>query len=319
MAARSSRQGTPQRQVASKASLTGAYLSGRRRIPIPAQRRKPDPKRIHPRRRRRANNLKGVTAEFPVGLLTCVTGVSGSGKSTLVNDTLLPATSRHLGLAGTSAAGHRHRGARADRPRHRHRPEPDRPHAALESRDLHRPVRTAARALRAGARGARARLRRGPVQLQREGRPLRGLPGRRRDPRRDALPARRLRALRCLPRATLQPRDAGDPLPRARHPRSAGDDHRGGDAVLRRPPAWSRRSCRRCSTWAWVTCARPERDDAVRRRGAAREAGARTRQARDGPHAVHPRRADHRPALPRRPRSCSRCCTACATRATPWW
>ncbi len=81
-------QGTPASVAAHPDSLTGAYLSGRRRIPVPAQRRA-----AHPERRIRilgasGNNLSGVDATFPLGLMTCVTGVSGSGKSTLVIDTL---------------------------------------------------------------------------------------------------------------------------------------------------------------------------------------------------------------------------------------
>jgi excinuclease ABC subunit A len=81
-------QGTPQAIAADEASLTGAYLSGRRRIPVPSPRRVPQPGRVLRIVEATGNNLRGVTASFPLGLLTCVTGVSGSGKSTLVIDTL---------------------------------------------------------------------------------------------------------------------------------------------------------------------------------------------------------------------------------------
>ncbi len=97
-------QGTPPEILANPASLTGRYLSGRERIPMPARRQLPTRERHLRIVGAHANNLKHVTAEFPIGLFTCVTGVSGSGKSTLVNDTLYRAASHHLGLLGGDAA-----------------------------------------------------------------------------------------------------------------------------------------------------------------------------------------------------------------------
>jgi excinuclease ABC subunit A len=81
-------QGTPKEIMASSTSLTGQYLSGKREIPLPPQRREFDPQLVLRIEGARGNNLKGVDVEIPVGLMTCVTGVSGSGKSTLVNDTI---------------------------------------------------------------------------------------------------------------------------------------------------------------------------------------------------------------------------------------
>jgi excinuclease ABC subunit A len=88
-------QGTPAQVAANKNSLTGDYLSGRRSIAIP-QRRPIQKDRIVKLVGARGNNLKNVTAEFPLGVFTCITGVSGGGKSTLVIDTLYKAISRRL-------------------------------------------------------------------------------------------------------------------------------------------------------------------------------------------------------------------------------
>lgn len=79
--------GTPDEVMKNKNSLTGAYLSGEKYIPIP-KRRMPSRNQWLSIYGARGNNLKNVDLKIPVGLMTCVTGVSGSGKSTLINDTL---------------------------------------------------------------------------------------------------------------------------------------------------------------------------------------------------------------------------------------
>ena len=87
--------GSPRQLVESRDSLTGAYLSGRRMIPVPTARRKGNGKSVSIKGAR-LNNLKNISAKIPLGTFTCVTGVSGSGKSSLINGILYPALSRHL-------------------------------------------------------------------------------------------------------------------------------------------------------------------------------------------------------------------------------
>jgi excinuclease ABC subunit A len=99
-------QGTPDQVAADPNSLTGRYLSGTARIEVPAERHKPADGAQLRIVNARGNNLKGVTVEIPVGLLTCVTGVSGSGKSTLVNDTLYAAVARKLYQSHADPAAH---------------------------------------------------------------------------------------------------------------------------------------------------------------------------------------------------------------------
>ncbi|WP_108648090.1 excinuclease ABC subunit UvrA [Polynucleobacter rarus] len=88
-------QGTPADIEANPESLTGQYLSGKKRIEVPKVRLKPDDRWITIEGAT-GNNLQNVTAKIPVGLLTCITGVSGSGKSTLINDTLHHVVAHHL-------------------------------------------------------------------------------------------------------------------------------------------------------------------------------------------------------------------------------
>jgi len=87
--------GPPPEILTNEESITGAFLSGRRKIIIPDKRTKPNGKNLTILSARE-NNLKNIDVDFPLGLLTCVTGVSGSGKSSLVNGILAPALQRHL-------------------------------------------------------------------------------------------------------------------------------------------------------------------------------------------------------------------------------
>ena len=89
-------EGAPKQIAGHPESLTGQYLSGRRRIEIPALRHRANPNRQLVISGATGNNLKNITVKLPAGLFVCVTGVSGSGKSTLVNDTLYHAVAHHL-------------------------------------------------------------------------------------------------------------------------------------------------------------------------------------------------------------------------------
>lgn len=91
-------QGTPQEIMENEHSLTGQYLSGRKFIPVPLERRKPNGKWLEVKGAKE-NNLKNVNMKVPLGTFTCITGVSGSGKSTLINEILYKSLARELNKA----------------------------------------------------------------------------------------------------------------------------------------------------------------------------------------------------------------------------
>ncbi|MCC5881827.1 MAG: excinuclease ABC subunit UvrA [Halomonas sp.] len=94
-------QGTPEDVMASNDSLTGQYLSGKRRIEVPKWRIPGNPEKQLRLTGAHGNNLHNVSLTLPLGLFICVTGVSGSGKSTLINSTLMPIAARELNHATT--------------------------------------------------------------------------------------------------------------------------------------------------------------------------------------------------------------------------
>ena len=132
-------QGTAEEIMKNKSSITGAYLSGRMRIPVPAERKKPTGwiKVVGAQE----NNLKNIDVDIPLGVMTCVTGVSGSGKSSLVNEIVYKRLARELNRARTIPGKHRDiLGIGAAGQGDRHRPVPHRAHAPVQSGHLHRRV-----------------------------------------------------------------------------------------------------------------------------------------------------------------------------------
>src|SRR5262249_14507781 len=97
-------EGTPEAIMANPASITGQYLHGQRQIPL--IRRTGHQGQILSIVGARGNNLKGITAEIPLGTFCCVTGVSGGGKSTLIVETLYKALAKRLNNAREQAAPH---------------------------------------------------------------------------------------------------------------------------------------------------------------------------------------------------------------------
>ena len=217
-------EGTPKQVQANAASMTGQYMSGARNIEFPDERKEPDERRLRIVEAY-GNNLQHVSLDLPVGLLTCVTGVSGSGKSTLINDTLYHAVAHHLYGSATEPAPyesiegleHFDKVINVDQSPIGRTPRSN----PATYTGLFTPIRE----LFAGVPAAKERgYEAGPLLVQREGRPLRILPGRRRAEGGNALFAGRLRALRRLSRQALQPRNAGRAVQRQEHQRSARHD-----------------------------------------------------------------------------------------------
>ncbi|MCT4778164.1 excinuclease ABC subunit UvrA, partial [Exiguobacterium aquaticum] len=98
--------GTPKQLMKNKNSLTGQYLSGKKFIPLPAERKVPD-ERFLKILKAEENNLKGVDVSIPLGMFIAVTGVSGSGKSTLINEILYKSLAHHINRAKAKPGKHK--------------------------------------------------------------------------------------------------------------------------------------------------------------------------------------------------------------------
>ena len=303
----------------SKESVTGAYLAGRREIPVPDVRRPVDRERraagdrrprAQPAQHRRGRAAGRVRrGDGGVGL-----GQVDPGELDPVHGAGQRAQRRPAGPGplhpgdGPGAPGQG--GAR--------RPGPDRPHPAVEPGDLHRRVGPRAQAVRRDDRGEGARLRARAVLVQRQGRALRRLQRRRHHQDRDELPARRLRAVRGVPRCAVQPRDPRGALQGQDGRRRARHADRGGRGVLRgragdlpapqdaggRGP---RATCGSASRRRRCPAARPSASSSPPSSSGARPAGPSTCWT------SRPRACTSRTSA-----SCSACCSPSWTRATAW-
>ena len=310
-------EGTPAEILAQPASLTGQFLSGERAIAVPEERRAAAGRARRPRRP--PAQPQGRRRRVPARDLHRGHRRLGLGQVHARQRDPLPR--RRQPPAPRPAAARRPRPDRRDRAGrqdHQHRPVADRAHAALQPGDLHRPLRPHPRALRRHPRGAGARLQAGAVQLQRQGRALRGLPRRRPDQDRDALPPGRLRAVRAVPRAPLQPRDARGPLQGQVDRRRARDVGRRGGRVLRADTEDRAAACAPCTTSGSTTSGsasrRPSSPAARRSGSSSRPSSRRSRPATPSTSSTS------RPPACTSPTSsgCSRCSAAWSTRATRW-
>ena len=219
--------GRPAEIAASAASLTGQYLSGKLRIrragPAPLSQRKM-PGRAGRLRQQLEEHRRAVSpglAHRGDGRLGLRQVNPGERHPLSCHcQEALPRRSRAGGAQG-------HPGTRSTGQGYGGGPVAYRTHPAFQSGNLHRRVHAYPRAVRDAAGIPRARLSRRPLQLQREGRPLRGLPGRRPAPHRNEFPARCLRDLRGLPRAALQLRNPGGKIQGLFHRRPAGNNRSG--------------------------------------------------------------------------------------------
>ena len=229
--------GTVEDLMAAERSVTGAYLSGRREIPLPRSRRPVVPGRELVVEGAREHNLAQRRRGLPArhvhrGHRGLGVGQVVAGQRHPLHGAGQPAQRGQDGARPAQAGARRRRAGQG----RRRRPVGDRSDPAVKPGDVHGRVRPHAAAVRGDDRGQDPRLPAGPVLVQRQGRPLRGVRRRRHDQDRDELPPGRLRPVRGLRRRPVQPGDARGALQGQEHRRGPRHVDRGGERVLRRRP-----------------------------------------------------------------------------------
>ncbi len=288
-------QGTAQEIMACPDSITGAYLSGRRSIPVPLHRKAPAGWLTV--RGARANNLKNIDVKIPLGVMAVVTGVSGSGKSSLVNEIVYKTLQRDLNRAhtrpgacdGVEGMEQLDKVIAIDQSPIGRTPRSN-PATYTGLFDMIRKVFAATP--EAKARGYKENR----FSFNVRGGRCEGLLRRRYSAHRDALSGGYLRALRGLQGQALQPRDARGALQGQIHRRRARYDRRGSAGLLLRLSAHHAQAANPLRRRAGLYPAGAVLHDALRRRGAARQAGDRAIPHIDRQDVLCPRRADDRPA-----------------------
>ena len=302
------------------ASLTGKYLAGRLEIPSPKRRHRFDKARVLRLHGASGNNLKNVNLDLPLGLFVCVTGVSGSGKSTLVNDTLYAAVAQHLYGSSDEPAPHESisgleffdKVISVDQSPIGRTPRSN----PATYTGLFTPIRElfagvpAARERGYGpgrfsfnVKGGRCEACQGDGVLKVE---MHFLPD-------IYVPCDVCHGKRYN-RETLEVQYKGKSIHDVLE-----NDGGAGARVLQRRAHRGAQAADPARRGPGLRRARPVGDHALRRRGAAGEAVAGTLQARHRPHALHPGRADHRPALPGHRPAAAGAAPAARPRQHAWW
>ena len=252
-------------EVLAADTLTADYLSGRRSVPLPAKRRKGNGKKLTVKGGARQQSEERHREHPARHILLHHRGQRQRQIELHDRHALRLRRACAQWRADAGGASREDRGAAISRQGDRHRSVADRPHPALQPRDVYGRVHADPRLVRRAARKRRARLQARAVQLQRQGRAVRGVPGRRRAQDRNALPARRLCDVRRVSRRALQPRNTRREIQGQIDRRRARHDRRGRGRILQGGPRHPRQDGDARRSRAGLRQGRATSDDAQRR------------------------------------------------------